>query len=331
MVAGDGTVIRRPTPIPYEPLSEGDALVMATSGSTGEPKAVIHTHASVAASATATNSALAVDPSTDRWLACLPLAHIGGLSVVLRSMHSKTPVTIHPRFDAASTTLEGRSGATLVSLVTRALNQIDTSAFRTILIGGAAPPPDRPANTIATYGMTETGSGIVYDQTTIDSAEVTVDDDGQILVRGPMLFRGYRQRTDRVEAQPDGPFVDGWFPTGDFGYVDSEGHLVVQGRGSDVIVTGGEKVWPVPVETVLRARSDIDNVAIVGEPDPSWGHVVVAVITVPGPPPSLESLRQTVKQTLPSWCAPKKVVVRSELPTTSTGKVVRHRIVTTEL
>jgi O-succinylbenzoic acid--CoA ligase len=306
---------------------EGDAVVIATSGTSGEPKGVILTHASVRASAAATSAALAVDSDRDRWLACLPLSHIGGLAVVMRSLVTGTAVEVHDGFDAEAAIDAARRGATLVSLVTRALNQIAPELFRVVLIGGAAPPPDRPKNVIATYGMTETGSGVIYDDTPLAGLEISFRADGdrndaadgEILLRGPMLFRGYRS----------GPLPfdrDGWFPTGDLGSWSETGSLVVAGRRGDVIVTGGEKVWPEPVERLLLARSDVAQAAVVGRPDPEWGHRVVAVIVVePGHGrPRLEDVRQGIGEQLPVWAAPKELEFVADLPRTSLGKVRRN-------
>ncbi len=323
-----------------EPTEPEDALVIATSGTSGRPKAAIHTTASVEAAALATSEALAVDPAADRWLACLPLAHIGGLAVVMRSIVTETPVEVHDGFDAGAVLDAATRGATLVSLVTRALAQIPAEVFRLILIGGAAPPAHRPANVIATYGMTETGSGVVYDagQGTgvLDGLELAIGRpprsgvgtasgapepgrEGEIHLRGPMLFRGYR-------GLPDPFTAGGWFPTGDVGSFDADGRLTVVGRRGDVIVTGGEKVWPEPVERVLAARPDIAQVAVVGRPDPDWGHRVVAVVVVqPGHRvPALGDLRDAVRQELPPWAAPTAIEVRDDLPRTSLGKVRRN-------
>ncbi|MEM8902824.1 MAG: AMP-binding protein, partial [Actinomycetota bacterium] len=154
-------------------VETGDALVIATSGTTGTPKGVVLTHAAVEASARATSSFLGVDPAVDRWLACLPLAHVGGLSVVTRALVSGTPVEVHDGFDAAAV---DASEATLVSLVGTALGRIDPSRWRRIVLGGSAPPPDRPANSVATYGLTETGSGVIYDGWPLDGVEVRIVD-----------------------------------------------------------------------------------------------------------------------------------------------------------
>lgn len=303
------------------PVEPGDAAVVATSGTGGEPKAVIHTRAGIEASARATSAALQVDPSTDRWLACLPLAHIGGLAVVMRSLVTGTPVELQPRFAPEAVIGAARRGATLVSLVTRALNQVPAELFRVVLLGGAAPPPERPVNVIATYGMTETGSGVVYDRRPLDGVEIDITAGGEIRLRGPMLFRAYRHDPDPFDP-------GGWFATGDLGRWGDDGLLIVDGRRGDVIVTGGEKVWPGPIETWLAARHDVAEIALVGRRDPDWGHrvVAVAVPTDPASPPTLSELRAATVERFPPWCAPRELELRSSLPRTSLGKVRRDRL-----
>ncbi len=304
-------------------VEPGDALVIATSGTTGLPKGVVHTHASIAASANSTSTALSIDPLIDTWLACLPLAHIGGLSVVLRALLTATPLVIHDRFDPANVMGAVRDlGVTRVSLVTRALQQVDPAVFTTVLLGGAAPPADRPANCIATYGMTETGSGVVYEGWPLANVELRVDDDEQIWVRGPMLLRAYRT----AEGDVDPKDVDGWFPTGDLGFFREDGRIGVSGRAGDVIVTGGEKVWPSRVEAIIATMTGVSEVVVIGRPDERWGQAVTAIV-VPSDQsalPDLGALRAAVKQTLPVWYAPHVLEVRSTLPKTESGKVQRH-------
>jgi o-succinylbenzoate---CoA ligase len=306
---------------PDQPLQDGDALVVATSGTTGTPKAVVLTHGAVAASAEATSRRLHVDPTRDRWLACLPLAHVGGLGVVTRAVHTGTPVTVTDRADAPTLAAAAESGCTLVSLVAALLDRVDPAAFRTLVLGGSAMPPELPANAVTTYGMTETGSGVVYDGVPLDGAEVRVVD-GEIQVRGPMLLRAYRDGTD-----PKDP--DGWFRTGDAGELDVRtGRLQVHGRLDDLIVTGGEKVWPTRVEQVLTRHRRVQDAAVFGRPDPTWGHTVVAVV-VPvdaGDPPTLDELRGWVKETLPPWAAPRHLELAAALPRTPLGKVARRRL-----
>ena len=315
------------------PVERGVALVIATSGTSGEPKAAIHTHRSIEASARSTSLALDVDAGRDHWLACLPLAHIGGLSVVLRSLITGTTLTVHDGFAADAVMAAADRGVTLVSLVTRALNQVPAHRFRKILIGGAAPPGDLPANVVPTYGMTETGSGVIYGQQILPGCQIGLIDNagnavdkpghtGQILVSGKMVFRAYRNHPS--------PFIDGgWFPTGDLGHWNPNGTLTVEGRAADVIVTGGEKVWPDPVEKVLAADPSIDEVALIGVPDIEWGHRVVAVVvpTNPDMAPTIDRIRALVAEQFPPWYRPKELVIRLEpLPRTSLGKLRRRHL-----
>ncbi len=292
-------------------VEPGDALVVATSGASGVPKGVVLTHDAVAASARATNARLGVSVD-DHWLACLPLAHVGGLSVVTRALAGGTRLTVLPGFDPVSVMAVG---ATLVSLVATILPRIDPARFRTIVLGGAQPPAGLPANVVTTYGMTETGSGVVYDGRPLDGVDVRIDGDGEIRVRGPMLLRAYRDGTV--------PLQHGWFATGDLGRWDAAGRLVVDGRRSDLIISGGENVWPEPVEAVLRRHLGVADVAVSGEPDAEWGQAVTAYVVPAGDAPSLDELRDTVKQELPPHCAPRRLVVVTAIPRTALGKIRR--------
>jgi len=321
----------------------GDALVVATSGTTGTPRGVILTHDAVKAAARATSNAIGVDPASDTWLCCLPLGHAGGLGVLTRAVITGTPVLVHPGFDATAVTAAARALAedgrdVLVSLVATTLRRVDPGLFRVVLLGGDAPPrweDGQPTQIIVTYGMTETGGGCVYDGRPLDGMQVRLDDDGQIWLRGPMLG-------------------DGWFATGDSGRrvadahapvdagtrvdvgtgVDAGAHLVagtrlaVDGRLAEVIVTGGEKVWPAPTEAVLAAVPGVAEVAVVGRPDPVWGARVVAVVvpTHPDRPPNLNALRAAVADRLGPWAAPKQLELVTSLPRTALGKVRRSEL-----
>jgi O-succinylbenzoic acid--CoA ligase len=306
------------------PTEAGDALVVATSGSTGTPKGVVLTHAAIAASAAATSSRLNVDDA-DHWLACLPLAHIGGLSVVTRALHRRVGLTVLPRFDADAVTTAAEHGATLTSLVATAMQRIDPSIFRCIVLGGSRPPADRPSNTVATYGMTETGSGVVYDGVALDGVEIRIAADQEILIRCPMMLRGYRDGTTPIDA-------DGWLHTGDLGgWLDDEAgrRLHVDGRAGDLIITGGENVWPETVEAALSTHPMVVDAAVAGSPDPVWGQRVEAWIVVadPAAPPTVAELREHVSATLPSFMAPREVSFVDRLPRTALGKLQRALLV----
>ena len=302
------------------PVEHGDALVMPTSGSTGDPKGVILTHDAVRASAVASSERIGVR-SDDHWLACLPLAHVGGLSVVTKALTLGTRLTVQPGFDPVAVREAADSGATLVSLVPTALRRIDPSWFRCIVLGGSRPPADRPPHVLATYGMTETGSGVVYDGVPLSGVELRIADDGEVLLRGPMLLRGYRDGTTPVDT-------DGWLHTGDLGAIGPDGRLMVQGRRGDLIITGGENVWPETVESVLATHPDVADVAVVGAPDAEWGARVVAAVVPRDPhaPPTLESLRDHVSAQLPRFMAPRSLILVEAVPRTALGKIERHRV-----
>jgi O-succinylbenzoic acid--CoA ligase len=251
-------------------------------------------------------------------LACLPLNHIGGLSVITRSLITGAPVTVLPGFDRAAVRTASGSDV-FVSLVATALRRTRAEFFHTVLLGGAMPPPGLPDNVVTTYGMTETGSGVVYDGTPLDGVEVDIDQSSsEIRLRGPMLLRGYRDGTSPLDP-------DGWLATGDRGWVDDAGKLVVEGRMSELIITGGENVWPAPVEAALATHPGVADVAVAGVNDLEWGHRVVAWV-VPGDvssPPRLEDLRALVADRVAPYAAPWQLILVSSLPRTALGKLRR--------
>ena len=156
------------------------------------------------------------------------------------------------------------------------LRRVEVGAFRQVLLGGARPARPAPDNVIATYGMTETGSGIAYDGVALDGVDIRISPFSEILVRGPMLLRCYRDGVDPKDGE-------GWFATGDAGTLDEHGVLSVAGRIGDVINTGGEKVWPGVVEDALRAAPGVADVGVARRPDEEWGERVVAFV-VPADP-----------------------------------------------
>ena len=293
-------------------IDDGDALVMATSGTTGRAKGVVLTHDALQASADSSNRALGAS-ANDHWLACLPLAHIGGLSVVVRALLGGSKLTVHDGFDARAVEQSASEGCNLVSLVPTALRRIDPSLFRSVLLGGSRPPIDRPSNVIATYGLTESGSGVVYDGRPLPGVEIECSGTGEVLIRGRMLMRCYRDGTTSIDA-------DGWLHTGDSGTF-ADGVLNVTGRLDDLIKTGGEKVWPDQVEKILQGLMGDHQFCVVGVDDPEWGQKVVLVTTYKGL--TLDRVRSLVKESLPAFCAPKEIVVLDTLPTTALGKIRR--------
>ena len=277
----------------------------------------MHTHASLEASARSTSTALGVDVSIDRWLCCLPLTHIAGLAIVVRSRTFEIPLVVHDRFDSQAVENAAREGATLTSLVPTTLARVDPSLFRRIIIGGQATPQNLPDNCRASYGLTETGSAVVFDGDILPGVELRIVD-GEIQVRGQMLLRCYRDGTNPRTA-------GGWFPTNDGGEL-ANGRLVVHGRRGDLIISGGENIWPAPVEESLSGLASIAEVAVVGRPDDEWGHVVTAIIVAAdaSQPPTLDELRDHVKQTLPAYCAPRRIELLDSLPRTPLGKIQRR-------
>jgi O-succinylbenzoic acid--CoA ligase len=252
-------------------------------------------------------------------LCCLPLTHIAGIAIVVRAQTFAIPLVVHDRFDVANVEEAARNGASLTSLVPTTLARIDPTRFRRIIVGGQATPSNLPDNCRASYGMTETGSAVVFDGEALPGVELRIVD-GEIQVRGEMLLRTYRNGTDPRTN-------DGWLPTNDAGEL-VDGKLIVHGRRGDLIISGGENIWPAPIEETLRRLPSIADLAIIGRPDPEWGEVVTAVV-VPSDastPPSLDELRNHVKLTLPSYCAPHRIELVDALPRTPLGKVERRSL-----
>ncbi|HBX76473.1 MAG TPA: AMP-dependent synthetase [Acidimicrobiaceae bacterium] len=297
------------------PAEVGDALVCATSGSSGTPKGVVHTLDALQAAAFTSTTTLGFDSSTC-WLSCLPLHHIGGFSTLIRAIVCNLAIVVHESFEPDEVTKAARAGATHVSLVPTMLQRIDASHFRTILCGGSRPPEDLPGNVVTTYGMTESAGGVVYNGLALNGVGLRINAEGEIWLSGPTMLRCYRDGSDPKDSE-------GWYRTGDAGSVDpSTGILAVAGRTDDLIITGGENVWPEPVEVALLNHPGVQQVAVVGRPDPEWGERVCAIIvpTDLNSPPSLEELRDQVNIALPRWCAPKEVEFVASIERTPLGK-----------
>ncbi len=296
-----------------EPVNEGDALVVATSGSTGEPKGVVHTHGSIQAAVLNTGARLGCN-AADHWLACISLAHVGGLSVVLRALHFGSQLTIAPRADSATIESAVKNGANMTSLVPTVLHSVNISNFKTVLVGGAHTPKNLPSNAISTYGLTESFGGVVYNGTPLDGVEIRISQDSEIEIRCASLLRAYRNGFDPKNNE-------GWLLTGDLGEFN-DGKLSVLGRKDDLIKTGGYKVWPITVESSLRQHEAIADLIVAGTPDEKWGQTVTAWVVLRPDAKSLrlDDLSTHVRLTLPDYCAPKKVYIVDEIPRSSLGK-----------
>jgi o-succinylbenzoate---CoA ligase len=282
-------------------------LVVHTSGTTGRPKPVEISAENVQASARGTAEVLGLGPQ-ERWLCPLPLSHVGGLMVLLRSVLYATTAVLAQQDDAA----------TIASLVpTQLARRLDAGA-RTgrVLLGGAPAAPEllRRARAAGievheTYGMTETTSAATIDGRPLPGVDVSLAADGEIIVEGPIVAGG------------------GALRTGDLGAFDEQGRLVVTGRKTDTIVTGGENVAPAEVEAVLTAHPDVLDAAVVGRPDPEWGEALTALV-VPRPGRTLEpdAVRAFCRERLAGFKVPKTVEAVERLPRTASGKLVRGQL-----
>ncbi len=308
-----------------------------SSGSTGRPKPIGLTYGNFLWSAMGGAFNIGVDPA-DRWLCCVPLSHIAGLSIVVRSAIYGTAAVVHDGFDVdrvASALVE--EPISVVSLVTTMLVRLleagaDLSRPRVILVGGGPVPASvlaealgRGATVVQTYGLTETCSQVTTlapedAQRKLGSAgrplltsHVRIRE-GEILVQGPTVAPG---RADE----------SGWLHTGDLGHIDEEGFLYVQDRIDDMIVTGGENVVPSEVEEVLLDHPAVVDAAVVGREDPEWQQAVTAVVVLAsGAEVTPEELRRHCAETLAGFKVPKRVELAAALPRTPSGKLMRRAL-----
>jgi o-succinylbenzoate---CoA ligase len=306
-----------------------------TSGTSGSPRPVDLTFGNHLWSAVGSAFNLGVEP-TDRWLCCLPLDHVGGLSIVIRSVIYGTTAVVHDGFDPdrIATALEG-DGVTLISLVATQLirlleAEVDLLPLRAVLVGGGPVPEDalaeaigRGATVVQTYGLTEAASQV----TTLEPGQAQRKlgsagrplltthlriQDGEILVQGPTVAPGFADE-------------DGWLHTGDLGRIDDEGFLYVEDRLTDVIISGGENVLPSEIEEVLLRHPAIAEAAVVGRPDAEWQEAVVGVVVLrDGAGASGEELRAHCASELAAFKVPKRFEFVSDLPRTGSGKLIRR-------
>jgi O-succinylbenzoic acid--CoA ligase len=316
------------------------AVVIYTSGTGSAPKPVELTYGNLLWSALGSAVALGVDRD-ERWLCALPLSHVGGLSILVRSAIYATTAIVHERFETERVLLALREQrVTLVSLVATTLARLLDAglayppALRAALTGGGPVPSELVSRAAAagvpvsmTYGLTESCSQVTTSPVaalaegdrapgpTLFCTRVRCDEDGEILVAGPTVA-------------PAALAADGWLHTGDLGALDERGRMSVTGRKADTIVSGGENVAPSEVEAVLEAHEDVLEAAVVGLPDEQWGEAVTAiVVTRPGAAADGDALRAHCAAALASYKVPKRVLLRADpLPRTRSGKLLRREL-----
>jgi o-succinylbenzoate---CoA ligase len=319
-----------PPPLVLHHDLDAPALALQTSGTSGAPKPVALTFGNLLWSAIGSAAALGSQPD-DRWLCTLPLSHVGGLSIVVRSAIAGTHALVHGRWDTERALAALTDGATLVSLVPTTLARLldaglaHPPALRCALLGGAPVPPALLARAQAagvpvaqTYGLTEScsqattqapGDGTPDAGPPLFCTRLRLAADGEILLRGPTIAGG------------------GELATGDLGAVDADGRLTVTGRKADTIVTGGENVAPTEVEAALAEHPAVAEAAVHARTDATWGEAVVATVVLrPGTSATEAQLRAHCAARLAAFKVPKAVAFAAELPRTPSGKLLRRAL-----
>jgi len=301
------------------------AVVMHTSGSTGVPAPVELTYRNLWWSAAGSAVALGLDPE-ERWLCCLPVAHVGGLSILVRSAIYATTAIVHERFDtdAVLAVLTGEEGPTMVSLVPTMLGRLLDAglerppALRHALLGGA-PAPDgllaraqRAGVPVApTWGMTEAASQVTTFGRPLFCTTVGVTEAGELMVDGPTVS----------------PSCERPLATGDLGRIEPGGEVVVTGRASAMIITGGENVQPAVVEEAVESHPAVLECGVYGRPDPEWGEAVVAVVVLrEGGEVDAAGLGEWCRERLAPFECPKEFRFAGSLPRTGAGKIDRTKM-----
>ena len=325
------------------PDDERPLAIVRTSGTGGRPKGVVLSRRAFAAAAAASARNLGWRDD-DRWLLSLPVAHVGGLSILTRCLAARRTVVARrlPRFDAGAVArVIEQDRVTLLSLVPTMLARLLDDGFslpghlRALLLGGARSPPallaraaDRGWPVLSTYGLTEACSQVATQRygsvnrgdrgcEPVDGMEVRIAG-GAVEIRGRSLMSGYLPAGET-------PFdADGWLATGDLGRLDAAGRLHIVGRRDDVIVSGGENVDPVAVETALEEHAAITAACVFGVDDADWGQAVAAALVAENPPAD-EQLAGHLSGRLAVFQLPKRIAYLDRLPWTTLGKVDRRR------
>ena len=335
--------------------------IVYTSGTTGQPKGAMLTVGNFWWSAVGSALNLGTH-ADDRWLACMPLFHVGGLSILLRSAIYGITAVIHDGFDAAAVNAAlDDDRVTIISVVTVMLQRMLDArgdrpyppSLRCVLLGGGpAPRPllERCAllgiPVAQTYGLTETTSQLatlapedalrklgaagrpIYPnelRVVTDGRDASAGEAGEILVRGPVIMAGYAGQPEATSRA----IVDGWLHTGDIGALDADGYLSVLDRRDDLIITGGENVYPAEVEAALLAHPWIAEAGVIGVPDATWGQMVVAIVRLADLPDmnitsAQDALRAHCRAQLAGYKTPREIrIVTDPLPRTASGKLRR--------
>jgi O-succinylbenzoic acid--CoA ligase len=303
---------------------------MFTSGTTAGPKPVTLSFDNWLWNALGSAIALGLDPR-ERWLCPMPLGHVGGLSIQLRSAIYATTVVLHERFSTErvlAALMDPARRVTLVSLVPTMLSRLldaglrDPPALRRALLGGAPIAPALLARASVagvpvspSYGMTEACSQIATDGVPLIGTELAIDGGtGEVLVRGPTVSAGALA-------------ADGWLHTGDLGRIDDDGRLAIAGRLAETIITGAENVSPAEVEAVLMEHPAVADAAVFGRRDPEWGEAVIArVVLRAGAAVDAEELRAHCASRLAPFKVPKRFEPADSLPRGVTGKLLRREL-----
>lgn len=328
--------------------------LLFTSGTTGPAKGVVLTHENQLASAEASRAHLGSRPD-DRWLLCLPLFHVGGMAIPLRASIDAQCVVVHQSFDAeavAKALFEEQ--ITLISMVPTMLHRLlqvlpsAPPALRCALIGGGPIPEalleaaaERGIPVAPTYGLTESASqaatGTPGDQRLgvppLPGTEIEIRDPegkgvgtghaGEVCIRGPQVMRGYLNDTEATAHT----LRSGWLHTGDIGLVDAAGRLHLLDRRDDLIVSGGENVYPSEIEAVLLRHPRLRDAAVVGESDPEWGQRVVAHVVLEAASSSDEGdLEAHCRAQLAGFKVPRRFYFRDQLPRSAGGKLLRREL-----
>ncbi len=320
-------------------------LIVATSGSEGEPKGVMLSGGNIAASVAFSRSRLGLE-SGDLWLNCLPMFHIGGIMIVYRCLDAGAGMLLHSGFDPARVWSDLTSyPVTHISLVPAMLARLlDVSgdatppdSLRVALIGGGHLAPELAARAHAagwplcvSYGMSETCSqcatdcgdqaGLIPGQVgmPLDGFEIVLSQRGRIMVRGPAVMRGYlSSELTSCQGLCDG----GWFETGDLGEIDASGRLRVLGRADDMLISGGKTIHPSEIEDQMANCPGLDEVAVSARPDLTWGDVIVAVYTGSV---SIDEVEVWCRANLTSTLRPREFIQAPGLPRNGMGKLDRN-------